>query len=130
MVQLTFRVLNFFGVTSEDYSVIFTKNATDSLRIAVEGLDQLFQHQDPLKKRKLLLLQDSHTSVHGSTIRFRNFELEVIESDQANFTQKRADVFLFTLMSNFCGKKYSPNIAKHLRGLNPLFSILKDNFRS
>lgn len=126
-----FSVLSHFGVTSRDYAVIFTKNTSDSLRLVSEIVsdNDIIKGKSPILSplvasfldKRLLICHDSHTSVHGIRHLLPHWITDVETFDGINESNVY-NLFIFTAMSNFSGKKYNPDIIQKLRGFfNLLF---------
>ncbi|XP_077993874.1 molybdenum cofactor sulfurase-like [Glandiceps talaboti] len=60
--QIRYRVLQYFNVTPETHSVIFTSGCTGSLKLLAESFDWSSRHGDA---SCLCYLEDNHTSVIG-----------------------------------------------------------------
>uniref|UniRef100_A0A914Q7U7 Aminotransferase class V domain-containing protein n=1 Tax=Panagrolaimus davidi TaxID=227884 RepID=A0A914Q7U7_9BILA len=119
-------ILTHFGVNSEEYSVIFTKNTSDSLKIMAEIVLNIFDKK--AENKKLLICDDSHTSVHGIRHQLTNWKttVKLFETITSKKNVDPFDLFILTAMSNFTGKKYDKNIIIKLKESNPNILICAD----
>lgn len=113
--QVRFRILDFFNTTSDEYSVIFTSGATESLKIVAETFD--FQGDAADENGTFCYLQDNHTSVLGMRESVKTDAIEVIKrpnllayasaclSDQPT-SKTTNSLFVYPAQCNFSGFKY------------------------
>lgn len=113
--QVRFRILDFFNTTSDEYSVIFTSGATQSLKIVAETFD--FRGDATDENGTFCYLQDNHTSVLGMREAVKTNAIEVIKrpsllayasaclSDQPA-SKTTNSLFVYPAQCNFSGFKY------------------------
>ncbi|VDL71805.1 unnamed protein product [Nippostrongylus brasiliensis] len=117
MVQdARFRILDHFDVTTEEYAVVFTANATHALQIVAECFVFNEKHKDELRISTaphgigptFAYMRDSHNSVVGmrEIIKEKVQEIVCVDSCDDLYTSVKNGLFAMTAMSNFSGKKY------------------------
>lgn len=114
--QVRFRILNFFNTTADEYSVIFTSGATQSLKIVAETFD--FEGDATNEAGVFCYLQDSHTSVLGMREAVKTKAIEVITAPSLmeysasaylsyqSQSKKTNSLFVYPAQCNFSGFKY------------------------
>ncbi|PIO66742.1 aminotransferase, class V [Teladorsagia circumcincta] len=120
-------ILDHFDVTSEEYAVVFTANATHALRIVADNFE--FDGRDFTETRFSTLpqgkgpmfayLRDSHNSVVGMREVVKGKVEEVLCVDRCEVLLNNVNCGLFTMtaMSNFCGRKYDLSLVAELERL-------------
>ncbi|KAJ6623591.1 Molybdenum cofactor sulfurase 3 [Pseudolycoriella hygida] len=114
--QVRFRILSFFNTTSDEYSVIFTSGATQSLKIVAETFD--FRDGCTDENGMFCYLQENHTSVLGMREMVTTENIEVItksnlmeyaaschSNDEPTLKQTNS-LFVYPAQCNFSGFKY------------------------
>lgn len=125
--QVRFRILNFFHTTSDEYSIVFTSGATQSLKIVAETFD--FQGDAIHKNGVFCYLQDNHTSVLGmrelvstSTIKVikKPDLMEYLGNDYTNVattSDKTNSLFVYPAQCNFSGFKYPLDLINKIHNI-------------
>lgn len=116
--QVRFRILNFFNTTSDEYNVIFTSGATQSLKIVAETFDFRGNATAEDEYGSFCYLQDNHTSVLGMREVVKTSSIEVITKtkfmehlprdhcpEQLD-SQQTNSLFVYPAQCNFSGFKY------------------------
>ncbi|KAK9884769.1 hypothetical protein WA026_008998 [Henosepilachna vigintioctopunctata] len=111
---LRYRILQHFHTNSEEYSVVFTANATASLKLVAENFD--FSGRSD-RTGTFVYLEDNHTSVLG----LRNYceKVKPLQVDKAfnifnsnskytteEYNGETNSLFVYPAQSNFSGTKY------------------------
>uniref|UniRef100_A0A183UN95 MOSC domain-containing protein n=1 Tax=Toxocara canis TaxID=6265 RepID=A0A183UN95_TOXCA len=132
------RILRHFNTTSDHFSVVFTLNATQALKMVAECF-QFGEHQrdseitsnlESCPDGVFVYMRDAHTSVVGmrELARHRCNRVCAIDFDalydlpagQLNETENHSrDLFVITAMSNFCGRKYPLHIIERIHKWRP-----------
>ncbi|ETN75269.1 hypothetical protein NECAME_00680 [Necator americanus] len=119
-------VLEHFDVTTEEYAVVFTANATHALHLVADCF--VFGKKTSSSRNigsvtnvigpTFAYLRDSHNSVVGmrEIIKEKVNNILCIEShaDQLDYPGEQS-LFAMTAMSNFCGRKYDLNVIEDLQ---------------
>uniref|UniRef100_F1KY37 Molybdenum cofactor sulfurase n=1 Tax=Ascaris suum TaxID=6253 RepID=F1KY37_ASCSU len=132
------RILRHFNTSSEQFHIVFTSNATHSLKIVAESFEfGACEHECEVARTlagspggAFVYMRDAHTSVVGmrELVRQRcsrvcavDFnELENLSAGQHEHTESPTrDLFVITAMSNFCGRKYPLRIIEHIHNWKP-----------
>ncbi|WKY14636.1 hypothetical protein Q1695_000289 [Nippostrongylus brasiliensis] len=117
MVQdARFRILDHFDVTTEEYAVVFTANATHALQIVAECFIFNKKHNNELRISTVqhgsgptfAYMRDSHNSVVGmrEIVKEKVQEIVCVDSCDDLYKSVKNGLFAMTAMSNFSGKKY------------------------
>uniref|UniRef100_A0A7E4WBH3 MOSC domain-containing protein n=1 Tax=Panagrellus redivivus TaxID=6233 RepID=A0A7E4WBH3_PANRE len=119
------RTLSLLGATVNEYAVIFTNNTTDSLRILAESLEpHILKHSNEFT---LFLHKQSHTSLQGIRSRIKAAKTVIIDqNDVSTISTSKHGLYLCTAMSNYCGKKVSPEDIKKTKQKCPNLLVCLD----
>ncbi|CAH1186804.1 unnamed protein product [Phyllotreta striolata] len=108
---IRYRILQHFQTTSDEYSIIFTSGATESLRVVAETFDY-----GNIQRGNFVYLQNNHTSVLGMRGYSKNCkELKTDEAFQylsknyeptENYNENFNNLFAYPAQCNFSGTKY------------------------
>lgn len=126
------RILDFFNTTPEEYSLIFTSNATAALKIVAETFDYK-------GNGTLMYLEDNHTSVIGMREYAPNYEVlphntafEILNkpSSEQEETFNTNSLFVYPAQCNFAGTKYPLSWIKNVQNgtLNQIENINKSKW--
>lgn len=122
--KLSYRVLQHFNTTSEEYSVIFTSGCTAALKLVAESFPWRPQTQHEAGSC-FSFLTDSHTSVVGMRGLTAGLGVTVLpvapeqlrssgEAELEGDACQTPHLFCFPAQSNFSGRKYP---LSHVRGI-------------
>uniref|UniRef100_A0A914DNL3 MOSC domain-containing protein n=1 Tax=Acrobeloides nanus TaxID=290746 RepID=A0A914DNL3_9BILA len=139
------KILEFFGTSSKEYSVIFTGNTTHALKTVVENFDfgtkPNFEDegkcvQTDLEyalngRSTLMTFRDAHTSVIGlreiasceqviiteseSLEEFLQSREKLSQNGDLHESNQSKNLFVMTAASNFCGRKYDLSMINRLQ---------------
>jgi selenocysteine lyase/cysteine desulfurase len=124
------RVLKFLDASPEDYTVIFTANASAAIKLVAESF--------PFgKNASLVLSADNHNSVNGireyakrvgAAVHYLpldgDLRLDHPELRLASFPEKERGLFAFPAQSNFSGVKHPLSLVRRARALG--YQVLVD----
>lgn len=127
------RVLEHFDVTTHDYAVVFTANATGALQTVAScfvfggkststpQIASSFRGKEPV----FAYLRDSHNSLVGmrEIIKEKVDEILCVNSCDELLTRTNHGLFAMTAMSNFCGRKYDLHLIEELEQLGWLICL-------
>ncbi|KAG4068768.1 hypothetical protein HA402_002459 [Bradysia odoriphaga] len=124
--QVRFRILSFFNTTSDEYSVIFTSGATQSLRTVAETFD--FRGDNIADEHGVFsYLQDNHTSVLGMREVVKTSKVKVIAKpalmelsardclNEVVTTKHTNSLFVYPAQCNFSGFKYPLELIRRIQ---------------
>ncbi|CAO4387029.1 unnamed protein product [Caenorhabditis nigoni] len=124
------RILRYFNTTADDYFVVFTNNTTHALKIVAENFNFGHKTQDGVVSEISAILKggssnfayfnDSHHSVVGlrHVVLGKVDTISCVNEDvvaENNIPEVENSMFVFTAMSNFCGKKYDLTLIDKLQ---------------
>ncbi|ULT84446.1 hypothetical protein L3Y34_013251 [Caenorhabditis briggsae] len=124
------RILRYFNTTADDYFVVFTNNTTHALKIVAENFNFGHRTQEGVVSEISAVLKggpsnfayfnDSHHSVVGlrHVVLGKVDAISCVNEDVVKeecIPKVENSLFVFTAMSNFCGKKYDLNLIEKLQ---------------
>ena len=132
------RVLQHFGVSAEEYDVIFTSGTTAALQMVARNFcfseqENNNEKTDSNKAGRFFYLSDNHTSVLGmrEVVRSRGHQVKCVAHDEVKslltaFTAPRHgnSLFVFPAQSNFSGRKYPLSWIGELEGVSRCYVLL------
>ena len=133
------RVLQHFGVSAEEYDVIFTSGTTAALQMVARNF--CFSEQENNNEKthsnesgRFFYLDDNHTSVLGmrEVVRNRGHQVKCVTSDKVKLSltsfitapKHGNSLFVFPAQSNFSGRKYPLSWIGELDGASRCYVLL------